>query len=89
MLLGGLCVIIAAVVIATLWGWLAVPIFGLRALNYWQAIGIGLLIAVFQPLSGQSKSKDDKENNNSYIETVVALLVALLLGYLIKTFGNI
>ena len=73
-------------VLATLWRWLIVPVFGLRALSVWQAIGLSVVIGVF---TMHPPSKDDETALEVVLRSVVTSLVvyalALALGYIVSS----
>lgn len=43
-----------------LWNWLMPEIFGLKTINFWQAIGLQFLFYILLPGAKTSSSKSDK-----------------------------
>lgn len=71
-------------VLATLWTWLMVPIFGFARLTVWQAIGVSLIVGVFT----MKMPRDDDDNAlqsviKIVIYSVVSYAFALLLGWVV------
>jgi hypothetical protein len=77
--------------ITTLWGWFAVP-YGLPQLSYATAVGFVLIVGIFK-VKGQVPSLFKKDENKTLAENVGTLIGQLLapilivcVGYLIKLF---
>lgn len=72
-------------VLSLLWRWLFVPIFGLPALSVWQAIGVSVVVGVFQ----MRGPKDDDDSilegvPRSTIYSVLTYAVALASGWIVS-----
>lgn len=74
-------------VLSVLWGWFAVPAFGLPALSVPMAIGVSLVVAA---MTNHRTGKEAKDDEAGFVAILTfALLkptVALLLGWIVKSF---
>ncbi|MFM2009862.1 MAG: hypothetical protein RLZZ479_252 [Bacteroidota bacterium] len=64
-ILGGFGLMILVMVILGfptlfLWNWLMPSIFGLKQINFWEAVGLQLFIWIFTPVSKSSAVKNDE-----------------------------
>ena len=72
-----------------LWGWFAVPLFHVPALNIAQAIGISMIIRLFTPMPEDKGEEDKRETAKKVIDTVIALLVPFTtvgIGWVVYTY---
>lgn len=67
-------------VLAILWGWFAVPAFGLPQLTIAQAIGVSIVVGM---LTHQG-FKDDRELGPLVALALLGPLVSLLIGWIVK-----
>lgn len=69
-----------------LWGWFLVPLFALTVPGYTQAIGIGLIVTMFQPFRTTDLTDQEKLKLLGY--RVVGPLVAVGIGALVHLAGG-
>lgn len=76
--------------ITKLWGWFAVPQFGLKELTLFTALGLALLVEVMMPFSAatiqaetQVSNKDD-DVTNRHAWRIGLILASVTLGWLFK-----
>lgn len=65
-------------VVMDLWRWFVVPV-GLAPIGYWQAIGLGILAAVFTRQNGLERDTD-----KAVTENLTLALIAWVLGWLLS-----
>jgi hypothetical protein len=68
--------------IVTIWGWYAVPIFGLPMIGYWQAAGLSLLAFSIKP---QLNLKSD---SSAWVGALLRPPVYVFFAWLFKYFGG-
>jgi hypothetical protein len=73
-------VVLDGFVIYKLWGWFAVPLFGLPALTVAAAAGLSTLVGAFQIV--QSKPKETEEH--AWVAAFIRPPFYLLIGYVIQ-----
>lgn len=75
-------------VLSILWGWFAVPTFGLPALSIPTAIGLRVILGYLTPMPGNHNQKDDKPHGERMAEAVLTVLmkplIGLFFGWLVK-----
>lgn len=67
--------------LSILWGWFAMPVFGLPALGIAQAMGVALTIGI---LTHQYVPNKDKETWQPFATMLCAPFLGLLIGWIIK-----
>jgi hypothetical protein len=77
-----------AFALAKLWAWFIVPIFSLPSLTMAQAYGVALVVNLFTEHHSDAKEEDDeaKKWTNAIVKMFVGPLIALIFGWLVKTF---
>lgn len=74
--------------LSVLWGWFAVPLFGLPALTIWQAYGLVLLVRTVQ---SWSQSKKDEKQSEIWAKVFIAppfiCGLFLLVGWFVKAWA--
>ncbi len=84
-----LIIAIAAVwsglVLSILWGWFAVPTFGLPPLSIPAAIGVSM-IASYLTYQYGLKAEDDKDATKALMNVALRPLVALMVGWVVHQF---
>lgn len=71
--------------LSVLWRWFAVPIFHLPTLTIAQAIGIGMVVGMFQTSTSSGKHSG-KEVTSIIFGNVFAWLIVLGMGWILKTY---
>lgn len=73
-------------VLATVWGWLIVPTFGLPALTTWKAVGLVIVAGFFATFQRNPKSPDQSSIEQSlevalyyFLQPLFALLGAVVI----------
>jgi len=79
--------VIKGFVIAKIWLWFMVPIFGLPVLSIAQAIGVALVIGIFTNEHASLTQQDDpKKKKNAILTGLLAPFMTLLFGWIVKMF---
>jgi hypothetical protein len=72
-------------VLSILWGWFAVPAFGLPPLSIPAAIGVSM-IASYLTYQYGLKSADGEDGGKSLLNVLLRPLVALMVGWVVHQF---
>jgi hypothetical protein len=76
-------------VLAKLWGWFIVPLFGLSPLTFVQAIGVNLVVSAFVASSPTKESKNQSSTEAWFRivgVTVFQPLTYLVMGWIVQSF---
>lgn len=80
------CTILSGYVLSILWGWFAVPAFGLPALTIPLAMGIMLVVSYMTKQADFNNSDREDYQKRVNVVMIVKPLAALAVGYVIKMF---
>jgi hypothetical protein len=73
-------------VLSILWGWFAVPIFGLPQLTVPAAIGVCLIVGMFFARNDEDNRSGWEKFGSSIAVTFIGPLCTLLVGWIVKGF---
>ena len=80
------CNIFSGFVLSILWGWFAVPAFGLPALTIPLAMGIMLVVSYMTKQADFNNQDREDYQKRVNVVMIVKPLAALVVGYVIKSF---
>ncbi len=75
-------IVLKILVFKSLWAWFAVPALGVEPLTFLMAFGLSLLVSVMFGRLGEQKSRQTEEIMAEFIQTIIVLLLAWVLGFL-------
>lgn len=73
-----------AYVASVLWGWFAVPLFGVPPLTFIHAVGLSLTVAVLLRSSLALKKEEEADLGKTFINLLLTPLIYLAVGWFIK-----